>query len=43
MYSSMVLSENIKIKIYTTVIFPVILYGCEDESLTKGEEHRLGC
>ena len=33
---------NIKIKIYRTIIFPVVLYGCETWSLTLREEHRLG-
>jgi hypothetical protein len=33
--------KNLKIKIYKTVIFPVVLYGCETWSLTLGEEHRL--
>jgi hypothetical protein len=28
-------------KIYKTVIFPVVLYGCETWSLTLGEEHGL--
>jgi hypothetical protein len=30
-----------KIKIYKTVILPVVLYGCETWSLALGEEHRL--
>jgi hypothetical protein len=30
-----------KIKIYKTVILPVVLYGCETWSLTLGEKHRL--
>jgi hypothetical protein len=30
-----------KIKIYKTVILPVVLYGCKTWSLTLGEEHRL--
>ena len=34
------LSENLKIKIYKTIIFPVVLYGCEAWSLTLREEHR---
>jgi hypothetical protein len=33
--------ENIKIKIYRTIIFPVVLYGCETWSLTLREEQRL--
>jgi hypothetical protein len=39
--SSRLISKNLKIKIYKTVIFPVVLYGCETWSLTLGEEHRL--
>ncbi|PNF42445.1 hypothetical protein B7P43_G09360 [Cryptotermes secundus] len=33
-FSSRLLSKNIKIMIYETVIFPVVLYGCETWSLT---------
>jgi hypothetical protein len=29
------------IKIYKTIILPVVLYGCETLSLTLREEHRL--
>jgi hypothetical protein len=32
---------NTKIKIYKTIILPVVLYGCETWSLTLREEHRL--
>jgi hypothetical protein len=39
--SSRLLSKNIKIRIYKTVILPVVLYGCETWSLTLGKEHRL--
>jgi hypothetical protein len=35
------LSENIKIKIYKTIILPVVLYGCKTWNLTLREEHRL--
>jgi hypothetical protein len=31
----------LKIRIYKTVILPVVLYGCETLSLTLREEHRL--
>jgi hypothetical protein len=31
----------LKFKIYKTIIFPVILCGCETWSLTLKEEHRL--
>jgi hypothetical protein len=31
------LSKNIKIKIYRTIILPVVLYGCETWSLTLRE------
>jgi hypothetical protein len=33
--------KNPKIKIYRTVILPVVLYGCETWSLILREEHRL--
>jgi hypothetical protein len=39
--SSSLLSKNLKIKIYRTIIFPVVLYGCETWSLTLREERRL--
>jgi hypothetical protein len=35
------LSKNLKIRIYKTVILLVFLYGCETWSLTLREEHRL--
>ena len=41
LFSSSLLSRNLKIKIYTTIILPVVLYGCESWSLTLREEHRL--
>jgi hypothetical protein len=31
----------LKIKIYKTIILPVVLYGCETWSLTLREERRL--
>jgi len=39
--SSNLLSKNVKIKIYRTVILPVLLYGCKTWSLTLREELRL--
>jgi hypothetical protein len=39
--SSILLSKNLKIKIYKTVILPLVLYGCETWSLTLREEHGL--
>ena len=39
--SSSLLSKNVKIKIYSTIILPVVLFGCETWSLTLREEHRL--
>jgi hypothetical protein len=39
--SSRLLSGNMKVKMYKTVILPVVLYGCETWSLTLREEHRL--
>jgi len=35
------LSKNLKIKIYRTIILPVILYGYETWSLTLREERKL--
>ena len=35
------LSKKLKIKIYRTIILPVVLYGCETWSLILREEHRL--
>jgi hypothetical protein len=40
--SSRLLSRNVKVKMYRTIIVPVVLYGCETWSLTLREEHRLG-
>ena len=39
--SSWLLSKNLKIKIFRTIILPVVLYGCETWSLTLREERRL--
>jgi hypothetical protein len=33
--------ENVKIGIYKTIILLVVLYGCETQSLTLREEHKL--
>jgi hypothetical protein len=38
---SSLVSKNVNIKIYRTVILPVVLYGCESWSLTLREECRL--
>jgi hypothetical protein len=35
------LSKNVKIKTYRTIILPVVLYGCETWSLTLNEGRRL--
>jgi hypothetical protein len=35
------LPQNTKIRVYRTVVLPVVLYGCETWSLTLREEHRL--
>ena len=39
--SSSLLSKNLKIKIYRTIILPFVFYGCETWSLTLREECRL--
>ena len=39
--SSRLLSRKLKIKIYRTIMLPVVLYGCEAWSLTLREERKL--
>jgi hypothetical protein len=39
---SLLLSKDMKIKIYKAVILLVVVYGCETWFLTLREEHRLG-
>jgi len=39
--SSRLLSKNLKIKTYRTIILPVVLHGCEIWSLTFREERKL--
>ena len=39
--TSRLLYKNLKIKIYSTIILPVVLYGCETWWLTLREERRL--
>jgi hypothetical protein len=39
--SSSLLSKNVKTKIYRTIIFRIVLYGCETWSLTVTEQRRL--
>jgi len=34
-------NKNLKIKIYRTIILPIVLYGCETWSLILREERRL--
>jgi hypothetical protein len=34
-------SRDLQIRIFKTIISPVVLYGCEAWSLTLREEHRL--
>jgi hypothetical protein len=33
--------KNMKVRIYKTIILPVVLYGCETWSLTVREEHKV--
>jgi hypothetical protein len=40
-FVSNLLSKSMKIDIYSTLIQPVVSYGCETRSLTIREEHRL--
>jgi len=39
--SSSLLSKNLKIKIFRTIILSVVSYGCETWSLTLRDERRL--
>jgi hypothetical protein len=39
--SSCLLLKNVKIRIYKTIILPMVLCGCETWSLILMEEHRL--
>jgi hypothetical protein len=39
--SSLLLSGNVKVKIYKNIILRVVLYGCESWSPILREEHRL--
>jgi hypothetical protein len=39
--SSRLLSKNVKVRIYKTIILPVVLYVCETWSLTAREGHKL--
>jgi hypothetical protein len=39
-FSSHLLCKKIKLRICRTVIFPVVLHGCETWSLELREEHR---
>jgi hypothetical protein len=40
--SSRVVSKNVKIRIYKTIILPVVLYGCETWSDIKGRTQTEG-
>jgi hypothetical protein len=35
------LLKNVKIRIYKTIILPVVLYGCETWPLSLRKEHKL--
>jgi hypothetical protein len=39
--SSRLQSKNVRVRIYKTIILPVVLYGCETWSLRVREEHKL--
>jgi hypothetical protein len=39
--SSRLLSKNVKIRKYKTIILPAVLFGCENLSLTLRVEHTL--
>jgi hypothetical protein len=39
--ASLVLPKNVNIKIYNTIILPVVSYGCETSFRTLNEEDRI--
>jgi len=41
LFYSNLLFNNLKIKVYRTIILPVVLHGCESWSLILREERRL--
>jgi hypothetical protein len=41
LFSCLLLSCYVKVKIYKTIILPVVLYGCKTLSVTLREGHRL--
>jgi hypothetical protein len=36
-----ILSKNVKVRIYKTIILPLVLYGCETWFMTVREKHKL--
>jgi hypothetical protein len=38
--SSRLQSRNVKVKIYKTIMLPVVLFGCETWSVTSREDHK---
>ena len=41
LHASRLISKNLKINIYRTIILPVVLFGCETGPLTSREERKL--
>jgi hypothetical protein len=41
--ASCLLSKNVKIRIYKTIILPVVLYGCDTWSHTVGRNNDRWC
>ena len=39
--SSCLLSTDLKIMIYKTIVLPLVLYGCENWSFTLSEKRRM--
>jgi len=39
--SSSLVTKNIKVEVYRTIILPIVLYGCETWSITLREECSL--
>ncbi|GFR97185.1 endonuclease-reverse transcriptase [Elysia marginata] len=41
LWSSTSVSQHTKIKLYKTLVMPVLMYGCETWSITKGDENKI--
>jgi hypothetical protein len=40
-FCTLLLSKNVDVKLYESIIFPVVLYGCETWPVTLRDQHTL--